>query len=111
MCIRDRTYAEEAVKEHIESLQTTFFKEKKGRSYAPFSRKLTPEVIDDIMSRSVRQSERYIKMKSAGFTKEQIEILFRKPVEMQVFSYKGMIDTILSPVSYTHLDVYKRQAL
>lgn len=95
---RMQTYAEEAVKEHIESLQTTFFKEKKGRSYAPFSRKLTPEVIDDIMSRSVRQSERYIKMKSAGFTKEQIEILFRKPVEMQVFSYKGMIDTILSPL-------------
>lgn len=95
---RMQKYAEEAVKEHIESLQTTFFKEKKGRSYAPFSRKLTPEVIDDIMSRSVRQSERYIKMKSAGFTKEQIEILFRKPVEMQVFSYKGMIDTILSPL-------------
>lgn len=95
---RMQKYAEEAVKEHIESLQTTFFKEKNGRSYAPFSRKLSTEVIDDIMKRSMRQSERYIKMKAAGFTKEQIEILFRKPVEMQVFSYKGMIDTVLSPL-------------
>ena len=95
---RMQRYAEESVKEHIETLQTSFFKEKRGRSYAPFSRKLSTEVINDIMSRSMRQSERYIKMKAAGFTKEQIGILFRKPVEMQVFSYKGMVDTILSPL-------------
>ncbi len=95
---RMQKYAEQAVKEHIESLQTTFFKEKRGRSYAPFSRKLSPEVINDIMSRSMKQSERYIKMKASGFTKEQIDILFRKPVEMQVFSYKGMVDTVLSPL-------------
>jgi penicillin-binding protein 1A len=95
---RMQKYAEEAVKEHIETLQTTFFREKKGRSYAPFSRHLKPELIDDIMNRSMKQSERYIKMKAAGFTKEQIAVLFRKPIEMQVFSYKGMVDTVLSPL-------------
>lgn len=95
---RMQKYAEEAVKEHIESLQITFFKEKKGRSYAPFSRHLKPELIEDIMNRSMKQSERYIKMKAAGFTKEQIAVLFRKPIEMQVFSYKGMVDTVLSPL-------------
>ena len=95
---RMQKYAEEAVKEHIESLQITFFNEKKGRSYAPFSRHLKPELIDDIMNRSMKQSERYIKMKAAGFTKEQIAVLFRKPIEMQVFSYKGMVDTVLSPL-------------
>ncbi len=95
---RMQKYAEDAVKEHIVSLQKSFFKEKKGRSYAPFSRRMRQEDIDNIMERSMKQSERYIKMKAAGFSKEQIDILFKKPLEMQVFSYDGMIDTVLSPL-------------
>ena len=69
---RMQLYAEEAVREHIESLQKTFFREKKGRSYAPFSKKLNEEEVNGIMERSMKQTERYIKMKAAGFTKEQI---------------------------------------
>ena len=34
-------YAEEAVDEHMQRLQKSFFSEKRGRSYAPFSRDLT----------------------------------------------------------------------
>ena len=95
---RMQQYAEDAVDEHIQDLQKTFFKEKKGRSYAPFSRKLKPEEIDAIMERTKRQSERYIKMKAAGFEKTEIDQAFKKPTEMQVFSYGGMIDTVMSPM-------------
>ena len=95
---RMQLYAEEAVREHIESLQKTFFREKKGRSYAPFSKKLNEEEVNGIMERSMKQTERYIKMKAAGFTKEQIKVLFNEKIEMQVFSYNGMIDTIMSPM-------------
>ena len=95
---RMQLYAEEAVREHIESLQKTFFREKKGRSYAPFSKKLNEEEVNGIMERSMKQIERYIKMKAAGFTKEQIKVLFNEKIEMQVFSYNGMIDTVMSPM-------------
>ena len=95
---RMQLYAEEAVREHIESLQKTFFREKKGRSYAPFSKKLNEEEVNGIMERSMKQTERYIKMKAAGFTKEQIKVLFNEKIEMQVFSYNGMIDTVMSPM-------------
>jgi penicillin-binding protein 1A len=95
---RMQRYAEEAVDEHIRSIQQTFFKEKKGRSYAPFSRKIKQEDIDAIMVRSMKLSERYLRMKAAGRSNAEIEASFKKPVEMQVFSYNGKIDTILSPL-------------
>lgn len=95
---RMQTYAEEAVKEHIESLQKTFFREKRGRKNAPFSRRVKQEEVDGIMNRAIKQSERYQRMKAAGFTKEQIDVLFKKRIDMQVFSYNGMVDTTMSPL-------------
>ena len=95
---RMQQYAEEAVNEHMQELQEKFFKEKKGRSYAPFSRHLTQEEISSIMTRTKRQSERYWGMKREGATEAEIDSAFNTPVEMEVFSYNGMIDTIMSPM-------------
>lgn len=95
---RMQKYAEEAVSEHIESLQKTFFKEKKGRSYAPFSKRVKPEEIESILKNAVKQSERYRRMKEQGISEEEINRSFRRPVDMQVFAYSGMVDTILSPL-------------
>lgn len=95
---RMQQYAEEAVNEHMQELQEKFFKEKKGRSYAPFSRHLTQEEISSIMTRTKRQSERYWGMKREGATEAEIDSAFNTLVEMEVFSYNGMIDTIMSPM-------------
>ncbi len=95
---RMQQYAEEAVSEHMQDLQKRFFKEKKKKTYAPFSRKLTTEEIDGIMSRTMRQTDRYRALKQQGKTDLQILENFNTPVEMQVFSYDGMIDTVLSPM-------------
>jgi len=95
---RMQKYAEESVLEHIESLQKTFFKEKKGRSYAPFSKRVKPEEIESILKNAVKQSDRYRRMKEQGISEEEINRSFRRPVDMQVFSYNGMIDTIMSPL-------------
>ncbi|MBQ0137218.1 MAG: transglycosylase domain-containing protein, partial [Bacteroidales bacterium] len=91
-------YAEEAVHEHMVFKQEQFFKEKQGRSYAPFARTLTTEEIDGIMNRAMRQTDRYRAMKKAGCSAKEIEEAFNTPVEMQVFSYDGIKDTILSPL-------------
>ena len=95
---RLQRYAEEAVSEHMQDMQGRFFKEKKNKSYAPFSKDLKPEEITGIMNRSMRQSERYRKMRKAGLSEQEILEAFNTPVEMQVFSYNGMIDTTLSPM-------------
>ncbi len=95
---RMQKYAEESVLEHIETLQKTFFKEKKGRSYAPFSKRVKPEEIESILKNAVKQSDRYRRMKEQGISEEEINRSFRRSVDMQVFSYNGMIDTIMSPL-------------
>lgn len=94
---RMQQYAEEAVSEHIAQLQQTFFQEKKGRSYAPFSKYVTPNEINASLTRSIRDSDRYRRLKQAGVSTEEINRIFDTKTEMQVFSYEGMIDTIMSP--------------
>lgn len=94
---RMQKYAEEAVEQHMKTLQRSFTAQKKGRSYAPFSRDLSSKEIEDIMNRSMRQSERYIKMQKAGFSKDEIKKAFNTKTEMKVFSYDGMIDKVMTP--------------
>lgn len=95
---RMQAYAEEAVEEHMHSLQRTFFNEKKYRSYAPFSRNVNKSEINSILQRAMKQSDRYQRMKAAGISDGEIEAAFNKKIEMQVFSYSGDRDTIMSPM-------------
>lgn len=95
---RMQQYAEEAVGEHLKELQASFFKEKKGRSYAPFSRHISSSEIESALNRSMRDSERYRKLKKAGASNDEIKKSFTTPTEMQVFSYNGLIDTVFTPM-------------
>ena len=95
---RMQQYAEEAVSEHIQDLQKSFFREKRKKSYAPFSKDLTPEDIDAIMNRSMRQTDRYRTLKKQGMSEIDIKKVFTTPVSMQVFSYNGLIDTTMTPL-------------
>jgi penicillin-binding protein 1A len=95
---RMQKYAEDAVEEHIQALQQTFFREKKNRSYAPFAKSMKPDEIDAIMNKSMKQSERYIKMKAEGLSAAEIEAVFKKRIEMHVFAYNRDVDTIMSPL-------------
>lgn len=95
---RMQQYAEEAVSEHIQDLQKSFFREKRKKSYAPFSKDLTPEEIDGIMNRSMRQTDRYRILKKQGMSETEIKKVFDTPVAMRVFSYNGLIDTTMTPM-------------
>ena len=96
---RMQRYAEEAVYEHVAKyLQPRFFKEKKGRKTAPYTNQLTPEEVERILARSVRQSDRYRTMKAAGCTEAEITEAFNTPHEMTVFSWDGEKDTIMTPL-------------
>lgn len=94
---RMQTYLEEAVQEHVaEYLQPRFFKAKKGQKTAPFTDELTVEEVDKIMNRAMRQSERYRVMKKNGASEEEIIKAFGTKEDMQVFTYNGMVDTIMT---------------
>lgn len=96
---RMQKYAEEAVYEHIAcDLQPKFFQEKKGRGYAPYSNQLTSREVDSIIWISARQTERYRVLRQARLSEDQIRAVFKTPVEMTIFSYQGMIDTLMSPI-------------
>ena len=95
---RMQKYAEDAVREHIgKELQPAFFREKKGRSYAPFSRDVSVGQVDTMIMRAMHQTDRYRSMKSSGMNEADMRKEFQKPVEMRVFSWNGPIDTIMSP--------------
>lgn len=92
-------YAEEAVEEHVGYyLQPLFFKEKRGKSTAPYTNQLTKEQVKDILMRSVRQSERYNTMRNAGYSESDILKAFKTPEQMSVFTWHGVKDTVMTPM-------------
>ena len=96
---RMQRHAEAAVKEHLGGyLQNQFFREKKGKSYAPYSREVSDRV-DQLMMAAVKQSERYRVLKQGGLSEEEIIRNFKdKPVEMKVFSWEHReMDTLMTP--------------
>lgn len=96
---RMQKYAEESVYAHVAKyLQPQFSAEIKKKPNAPFSNQLTAKEVRAILSRSVHQSERYRSMKAAGYSEEEINKSFRQPIDMTVFSYKGEIDTTMTPL-------------
>ena len=95
---RMQTYAEEAVRNRMADLQDLFFKEKGGSKTYPYSRNLKQEDVNTILEKAVRQSDRYRNLKKDNKSESEIQAIFRKPVEMSVFSWKGTRDTIMTPL-------------
>ncbi len=93
---RMQKYAQEAVQEHMSNLQSYFFKEHKKNKTAPFY-DLEDEQIDAIYRRARITSDRYRRMKKAGNSDKEIDSAFNAKTDMRVFSWKGEIDTIMSP--------------
>lgn len=97
---RMQRYAEEAVTQHLkEYLQPAFFKHWKYIPNAPFvfedgvAEDETRKVIDQAM----RRSPRYQQLKDEGVPMDSIRMIFNTPVKMRVFSWKGVLDTIMTP--------------
>ena len=92
-------YAEQAAYQHVvKFLQPAFDKENKNKSNAPYSSNLSSQQVQQILNRSVRQSERYRVLKEDGASDEEIKRSFRTPVKMSVFTYHGEVDTTMTPL-------------
>ncbi len=97
---RMQKHAEDAVREHVgEELQKQFTNEKKGRSYAPYSRDVSDKV-DELLKVAMKQTGRYRDLKKEKKSEEEIVDFFKnEKIEMKVFSWeKGEIDTLMTPM-------------
>ncbi|THD69382.1 penicillin-binding protein [Robertkochia marina] len=97
---RMQAYAENAVQQHMPRLQAEFFHQntKKRNPTAPFQ-DLRQGQIDTLMRLTMKRSERWRKMKyDMKKSDEEIEASFHKPIPMEIFSWKGDIDTVMTPM-------------
>lgn len=96
---RMQKHAEDAVKEHVGgTLQPQFTREKRGRSYAPYSRSVSDRV-EGLLTMAMKQTGRYRDLRKEKKSDEEIKSFFKnEEVEMKVFSWeKGEIDTLMTP--------------
>lgn len=103
---RMQQYAEEAVREHLsEEVQPDFNKRAKSFRNPPYSNDLNKKQVDDLIMRSVKESPRYYVMRARGVPEDSIMLAFNTPAKMRVFSWKGEIDTVMTP--YDSVRYYK----
>ena len=93
---RMQKYAQEAMYEHMANLQGYFDREQKRNKQAPFY-DLEDEQIGLIYRRAKKNSDRYKALKKAGISEDSINTIFDTKTSMRVFSWKGEIDTIMTP--------------
>ncbi|MDH7447357.1 transglycosylase domain-containing protein [Aquimarina sp. 2201CG14-23] len=93
---RMQQYAEEAVAEHMTNLQREFDKKELHNKTSPF-REISNQQIDRIINQAIQTSSRRRKMRNDGKSEKEILASFEKKTEMTVFSWKGTIDTIMTP--------------
>lgn len=88
-------YAEEAMKTHLSrTLQPLLNREKRG---GLFSRDVPQEAREVVITSGIHRSDRYRQMKSQGATEKEILAVFDKPTAMRVFTWKGEVDTVMTP--------------
>ena len=94
-------YAEKAVKDFLgKELQPLFYKHWKGYPNAPFvfEKGTEKREIQNLLLQAMRRSDRYYRLKTLNVPDAEILKDFNTPVKMRVFSWKGDIDTLMTPM-------------
>jgi len=99
---RMQQHAEDAVAEHMGGhLQPAFFRENRGNRNAPYTSnriELSEIRLNHLLRSSMKNTDRYRNMTRAGHSRAEIDKAFNTPREMKIFSYRGMIDTVMTPM-------------
>ena len=99
---RMQQYAEEAVAEHLGGeLQKAFFREKKGTKGAPYTTdraELSEIRLNHLIRNAMKNTDRYRAMQREGASHQEIDRAFNTPREMKVFTYSGVVDTVMTPL-------------
>jgi len=86
-------YAEQAQKEYMRNLQNQFNQHWKGHS-------LWKEIPDfkSLLDAGMRRSDRYKELRNEGKSDEEIKADFDTPAKMNIFTWRGNIDTTMKPI-------------
>jgi len=95
---RMQKIAEKSVTDHMRNLQTEFDKQNRNLRTAPFRDVTEDEVNDKILTPAMRRSERWRLMKAEGKSDSDIKKSFLVKTDMTIFSWKGNIDTTMTPL-------------
>lgn len=93
---RMQQYAEEAVASHLENLQEVFNEKNENNPTAPF-RDITKEERENIIRNAMERSVRWRQLEAKGASTEEIVASFDQERKMSVFSWDGIIDTVMTP--------------
>ena len=97
--MRMQKYAEYAIKQHLSvEIQPVFNQRLKGLRNRPFPNAMSDEESRNLLNIAVRQSDHYRQLRSQGLSQQDILREFKKPAEMTVFSWRGEIDTTMTPL-------------
>lgn len=110
---RLQALGEQAMEQHMKKLQAEFFLQNTPdlNPTAPFL-ELREGEIDTLLERSARRSERWRALSASGKDEESIWASFKVPTPMTVFSWKGDIDTVMTPLdSMRYYKHYLRAAM
>lgn len=109
---RMQEYAEAAAVNHVGHVLQKDFEYGRNHPNFPYTKNLTKNQINQILNRAMRQSERYLKMKAAGASEDEMKKAFATPVEMSVFTWGGVKDTTMTPMdSIRHYKKFLRTGL
>lgn len=86
-----QTYAEAAQKEWMQKVQRDF--DRQWRTHNPFTGNRA-----NLLRTGMRRSDRYIQMKRDGATEAEIEKAFNTKTPMSIFTWKGDVDTMMTPL-------------
>ena len=89
-------YAEEAIKEHMTSLQKSFDSEQRRNPNRPFYF-LKKKQIDDIMLAAMKRTGRYKQLAAEGVSEDSILMDFKTPTKTTIFTWEGEKETEMSP--------------
>ena len=99
---RMQRYAEEAVATHMPFLQNQFYKHWQGKGEdfvnAPFDKELRVGQVDTLMLTAMKRSERYRLLRKKKASNKEIKEAFDAPTKMNIFTWNGGVDTLLSPM-------------
>lgn len=101
---RMQGYAEEAVQEHMESLQKRFYEEMRGREpWVDSNNRVIPGFLESAVKRT--EAYRLLKLRYKD-DEDSIQLKLNEKKRMKIFSWQGEIDTLMSTMD--SLDHYKR---
>lgn len=96
-----QAYAEQSLTDQLRELQKRFDHQKKGTAAYPYTanqRELPEAQRQKLIKAAMRQSERGRIARLRGIDNNEFEKEFNTPVPMTLFSWRGPVDTVMTPL-------------